>query len=416
MTKFVYTARNDQGKTLKGKLEAGSKEAAQELLMKQKLHPVSIKKEGGFDPNNLQFGFLKPKRVKKRDLVIFTRQLATMINAGVPLVRSLATLQAQTESEFFEESLEKISKDVEGGMAFAEALRKHPKIFSDVYVNMVAAGEASGILDDILKKLAVQQEKEAAMIKKIKSASTYPVVLLSITFSAFFGLMIFGVPRIGEILTDLGGPDAELPVYTRALLGLSAFFVHNALFMLAGGVIGVWLFRRWIKTRKGKRTWHAILLKMPILGKVLQKIAIARFSRTFASLMSSGVAVLESITITARAIGNVVIEDELMNAAKEVKNGKQLSEPLSQSPVFPAIVSQMLAVGEETGQVDTILVKVADFYEEEVDAVLDGLVSIIEPVMIVIIGAMVGVIAISVMGPISSLSQNIKAVLPWVFL
>lgn len=409
MTKFEYTAKNQSGKTVKGTVEANDKNSALGTLSKQHLRPLTIKKEGGFDPNNLQFNFLKRKRVKKKDLVVFTRQLATMINAGVPLVRSLATLQAQTENQFFKETIEHVSKDVESGMAFAETLAKHPKAFSDVYVNMVAAGEASGILDDILKKLAVQQEKEDAMRKKIKSASIYPVVLLTITFAAFFGLMLFGVPRIGDILTDLGGPDAELPSYTQFLLSMSDFFVKNIVFMVAGGGIGLFFFRRWTRTEAGKLKWHAILLRIPVLGKVLRKIAIARFSRTFASLMSSGVAVLESITITGRAIGNKAIEKELMIAAEEVKNGKQLSEPLSNSNVFPAIVSQMLAVGEETGQIDTILVKVADFYEEEVDAVLDGLVSIIEPVMIVIIGGMVGVIAIAVMGPIASLSQNIRS-------
>ena len=409
MTKFEYTAKNESGKSVKGRVEASDKNAALSTLTKQHLRPISIKKEGSFDPNNLQFNFLKRKRVKKKDLVVFTRQLATMINAGVPLVRSLATLQEQTDNQFFKSTIERISKDVESGMAFAEALEKHPKAFTDVYVNMVAAGEASGILDEILKKLAIQQEKEDAMRKKIKSASVYPVVLLSITFAAFFGLMLFGVPQIGEILTDLGGPDAELPSYTQFLLDASDFFVKNIVFMVIAVGIGLFLFRRWTKTESGKLRWHSILLRLPILGNVLRKIAIARFSRTFASLMSSGVAVLESITITGRAIGNKAIERELSIAAEEVKNGKQLSEPLATSDVFPAIVSQMLAVGEETGQIDTILVKVADFYEEEVDAVLDGLVSIIEPIMIVIIGGMVGVIAIAVMGPIASLSQNIRS-------
>ena len=408
MAKFIYSAKNDQNKLTKGKVEATNKKAALEILQKQHLRPVTIKQEGGFDPNNLQFGFLKRKKVKRKDLVVFTRQLATMINAGVPLVRSLATLQAQTDNEYFREVLEEVSKDVEGGMAFADTLGKHPKVFSDIYVNMVAAGEQGGILDEILKKLALQQEKEASMIKKIKSASTYPAVLLTITIGAFFGLMLIGVPRIGEILTDLGGPDAELPVYTQFLLDLSDFMVKNALYGFVLFAIALFLFRRWIKTKDGKMRWHTFLLKVPVLGNVIKKVAIARFARTFASMMSSGVAVLDSITITGRAIGNVAIEAELLTAANEVKNGRQLSEPLANSQVFPAIVSEMLAIGEETGQIDTILIKVADAYEEEVDAVLDSLVSIIEPIMIVVMGGMVGVIAISVMGPIASISQNIR--------
>lgn len=408
MTKFIYTARNEKGKTVEGRVEADTKDSALEILKKQHLRPIGIKKEGGFDPNNLSLDFILPKRVKRKDLVIFTRQLSTMINAGVPLVRSLATLQGQTENKFFKETLEKVSKDVESGLGFAESLGKHPKVFSDVYVNMVAAGEAGGLLDDILKKLAVQQEKEESMVKKVKSASTYPIVLLTITFGAFFGLMLFGVPRIGVILKDLGGPDAELPIYTQAMLNLSDFMLKNAIFGAIGIGVGLYLFRRWIKTEKGKVAWHTFILKVPILGNVIKKVTIARFARTFASMMSSGVAVLDSLTVTGRALGNRAVQIELEKAAEQVKNGKQLSEPLSESKIFPAIVSDMLAVGEETGQVDTILVKVADAYEEEVDALLDSLVSIIEPVMIVIMGAMVGVIAISVMGPIANISQNIR--------
>lgn len=415
MTKFTYTATSAQGRHSNGTIEASSRVSAQQILTKQGLTPLNIKEvKTGFDPNNIQL--FKSKKIKSRELVVFTRQLATMVNAGVPLVRSLATLQLQTDSDAFKEVLEAVSKDVESGIALADALRKHPKAFSDVYVNMVAAGEAGGILDDILKRLAMQQEKDASIRKKIKSASAYPTVLMVITALAFFGLMIFVVPKIGDIITDLGGPDAKLPPYTVAMLAVSDFMVSNFIIVLGAIFGGVYAFRRYIKTPKGRRNFHKALLKIPVVKTVISKVAIARFARTFASLMTSGVGVLDALQVTGGAIGNIVIQEELQNAAKEVKNGKQLSDPLAHSDIFPPIVAQMLAIGEETGQIDTILVKVADFYEEEVDVVIDSLSSIIEPVMIVIMGAMVGLIAASVMGPISSLSQNIGAFLPHLFI
>jgi type IV pilus assembly protein PilC len=245
------------------------------------------------------------------------------------------------------------------------------------------------------------------MRKKIKSAMMYPMVIFSITIIAFFGIMIFVIPKIAKILNDLGGPNAQLPIYTRAMLGISAFMQHNVIFIAVIGFGGVYLIRRYIHTPNGKYKFHALLLRTPIIKGIIMKVAIARFARTFASLMSAGVSVLDALDVTGGAIGNKVIEAELKEAAKAVKNGKQLSEPLGASPHFPAIVAQMLAIGEETGQIDTILVKVADFYEEEVETVIDGLSALIEPLMIVVLGSLVGVIAASVMGPIASLSKNI---------
>lgn len=408
MAKFTYQATDAKGAPRSGNVEASDKSAAVALLAKQGLKPHVIKEaSSGFDPNNIQLSFLKSKKVKSKDIVVFTRQLSTMINAGVPLVRALATLQDQTESDVLKEALQEVSKDVESGTAFADAIGKHKTVFSEVYINMVRAGEAGGILDDILKRLAHQQEKQASMRKKIKSASTYPMVLVAIMVLAFFGMMIFVIPQIGGIIKDLGGEDAELPIYTQAMLNLSAFMIKQwYLFaiIIFGGLFG---FRRYIKTPKGKKWWHGLLLKLPVLKNLVAKIAISRFARTFASLMSSGVSMLDALSVTGGAIGNVVIEEDLKKAAAEVQNGRQLSEPISQSKYFPPIVAQMLAIGEETGQVDTILLKVADFYEEEVDTIVDSLSSIIEPIMIVALGGMVGLIAASVMGPISELTQNI---------
>ncbi len=408
MTKFSYSARNKEGKAVSGVVEASSKTSALELLVKQELKPAGIHEvKTGFDPNHLSLKFLQRKHVKSKDMVIFSRQLATMINAGVPLVRSLNTLQLQTRSNYFKEILQEVSKDVEGGIPLADALEKHPTAFTDIYVNMIRAGEAAGILDEILKRLALQQEKEASMKKKIKSASTYPMVLLVITTVAFFVLMIFIVPKIGDIVKDLAGPDAKLPAYTAFMLGLSDFLVKRWYLFIIGGFGGITLIRRYIKTPKGKFRWHGLLLKMPIARTIIGKIAIARFARTFSSLLGAGVSMLDAIHITGRSVGNVVIQKELDEAAKAVKNGQQLSEPLSTSKIFPPIVAQMLAVGEESGQIDTILVKVADSYEEEVDALIDGLSAALEPLMIIALGSIVGLIAASVMGPISSLSQQI---------
>jgi len=401
--KFHYTAVNKEGKTFEGDAEAASKPALIALLAKQDARPLTIANAG----NKHSFS-LKSHKVKLKDLVIFTRQLSTMISAGVSLSRSLNTLQQQTENAYFKAQLGNIVKDVEGGMSLADSLEKYPNIFSSIYVNMVRAGETGGILDDILKKLAVQQEKDAAIRAKVKSASTYPLVLIVITIGAFFGLTIFVLPKIGTMLKDIGGENTHLPPITTAMLAISSFIRSEWYIIIGVLVISTFLFQRWRKTPGGKAKIDAFLLKIPVLKTIIAKVAIARFARIFSSLMAAGVSVLEALDVTGKAIGNTVIQAELATAAKAVKNGKQLSEPLSSGTHFPPIVSQMLAVGEETGQTETVLLKVADFYEEEVDAVVDGLSSIIEPVMITVMGAMVGLVAASVIGPISSLSQNIQ--------
>ncbi|HOR23448.1 type II secretion system F family protein [Candidatus Saccharibacteria bacterium] len=403
MPKFEYTALSKEGKKATGTTEASSKESLEESLKHQGLHPLVIKQASGL---KLNFNLTKGK-VKLKDLVIFTRQLSTMVSAGVPLNRSLATLEEQVSDKYFKSVINGISKDVEGGTTLAEAFAKYPSVFSDIYINMVRSGETGGILDDILKRLATQIEKEASMRKKIKSASMYPIVIGSITVVAFFGIMIFIMPKIATMIKDLGGPNAKLPFYSVIMISVSEFVQKYAIYIIISLVVSIFLTRKYVKTPKGKYNYHKLLLKIPLLKEVITKIAIARFSRTFASLMSAGVGVLESLEVTGGAIGNRVIEAELREAAKEVKNGKQLSETIEKSKYFPAIVSQMLAVGEETGKVDTILVKVADFYEEEVDTLIDGLSALIEPLMIIALGTAVGMIAASVMGPIASLSKNI---------
>jgi type IV pilus assembly protein PilC len=404
MTTFSYQAIKKDGSSISGNVEASERATAIETLTKQGLRPLTIneKKSG---PVKLSLG---GKKVKSDDLVIFTRELSAMVSAGVPLLRSLNSLEEHSENRALQTILKDIVSDVEGGAQLADALEKHPRTFNNVYVNMIRAGEAAGILDDILKRIALQQEKNATIRKKIKSAMTYPMVLISITILAFFGLMIFVIPQIGKIIKDLGGEDAKLPMLTTIMLNISSMIISYwwiVLPMLAGSVF---MLLRFIGTPKGQRIFHNIILKLPGINSIIRKVAVARFARTFSALMGAGVSVLESLDVTAHAIGNKLYEEALIDAIEQVKQGAELSKIIEKNKLFPSIVAQMLSVGEETGQTDQVLVKVADFYEEEVDVAIDGLSSIIEPVMIVTMGAMVGLIAASVMMPIANLSNTIK--------
>lgn len=403
MPLFVYTAQTDTRILTSGSVEAANREAALAAIVKQDLKPITIslaKKK----PLSLAFA----KKVKSTDLVIFTRQLSTMVSAGVPILRAINTLSEQSDSQTLKQTLREVTKDVQSGKPLGESFEKHPKVFSDIYVNMVKAGEAGGILDDILKRLAVQQEKNDSIRKKVKSAMTYPMVLMVITVAAFFGLMLFVIPQIGKILLDLGGPDAKLPGITLAMLAISHFILSYWYIVIIGTVAIVTAVRSYIRTPKGKSQYHHLLIKMPAVGPIIVKVAVARFARTFASLIGAGVSVLEALRVTGEAIGNEAFKQALQKGAIDVQSGMQLSASLAEGKMFPGIVPQMLSVGEETGKTDVVLLKVADFYEEEVDASIASISSIIEPVMIVVMGSLVGLIAISVMGPIAGLSQSIK--------
>lgn len=410
MARFAYIAVDAQNNAIRGKTELPDRASVITALTKQGLRPVSIRKIKDKPKSSINFDHLfEPSKVKQDQLVTFTRQLSAMIGAGVPLLRSLTSIQKHSEDKALKKLLVGVVKDVEAGTSLADALSRYPDTFNDIYVNMVRAGESAGILDDILRRLAGQLEKSAAVRKKTRSAMAYPMVLMGITVIAFFGLMLFVVPQIGNILTDLGGPDAELPALTQFMLGLSDFFVaywYIVFPVLIAAVAGIIFYIR--KTPKGRRQFDSLLLKIPGLNTIIRKIAVARFARTFSALMGAGVAVLEALDVTSRAVGNVLYQEALTQAGLEVRNGKLLSAALETNDLFPAIVPQMLAVGEETGQTDTVLVKVADFFEEEVDLAIEGISSIIEPLMIVVMGGMVGLIAASVMTPIAQLSQNIK--------
>lgn len=408
MPKFIYVAVDSQNQSTRGTLDASSRMAVITALRDRELRPISVKersKAGSAMKLNLGGG----SKIKSDTLVIFTRELSAMISAGVPLLRSISALGEHSDNAALKKILGDISHSIEGGSTFGDALAKYPTTFSDVYVNMVRAGEAAGILDEILKRLALQQEKNATIRKKVKSAMTYPSVLVGITIIAFFGLMIFVIPKIGGILTDLAGDNAKLPALTLAMLGISHFLIaywYIIVPVAVGGIFGIF---RYLRTATGKHQLHIIILKTPALKTIVMKVAIARFARTFSALMGAGVPILESLTVTAHAVGNTVYERAILDAVEQVKNGSNLSDIIEENPLFPAIVSQMLAVGEETGQTDKVLVKVADFYEEEVDVAIEGLSSVIEPVMIVFMGGMVGLIAASVMLPIANLSQSIKS-------
>jgi type IV pilus assembly protein PilC len=409
MAIFTYVAVDNSGKVFNGNFDQLDRANAISALTKQGFRPISLKKAKEKTKKFDLKTSLGGNRVKSDQLVMFTRQLSAMIGAGVPLLRALTALSTHVaDSPALRKILEGVIQDVESGSTFGDALAKYPNTFNEIYVNMVRAGEAAGILDEILQRLALQQEKSMSMRKKIKASMAYPIVLLSITVLAFFGLMIFIIPQIGKILIDLGGADAKLPTLTLVMLAVSDFIRAWWILIIIVLGVGSYLFMRYIKTKKGKHKLDYVLLKTPIIKKIILKVSVAHFARTFSALIEAGVAVLEALTVTSRAVGNSIFEESLVKAEEEVKNGKTLSSVMESNTLFPPIIAQMLLVGEETGQTDKVLVKVADFYEEEVDGAIASISSIIEPIMIVIMGSMVGLIAASVMLPIASLSQNIK--------
>jgi type IV pilus assembly protein PilC len=404
MANFSFTARNVAGLLQKGTITAHDRSGALASLRNRQLQPVIVKEvkpKGGMSMNIPLPG---SNKVKPKELVVFTRQFSTMVDAGVPIMRSLTILKEQAESQVFKKILEQVTADVQGGANLSDAMAKHPKAFSAIYVNMVRAGEAGGILDEVLGRLAFQQEKDATLRGKIRAAMVYPIVIGGVTMLAFFVLMTFIVPKIGGILTSM---DTQLPIYTKLLLSTSNTLKSPVfIFGAAVGVpLAIFFFNRWKKTPKGRYQWHSLLLRVPVIKVIIVKTAIARFSRIFASLMGAGVSIVEAIDTTAGAIGNAVIEKELRDCSKAIQAGGQLSTELAKSKHFPPIVSQMMAVGEETGKTDVVIIKIAEFYEEEVDTAVGALSSVIEPVMILVLGGMVGLIAVSVFGPITQINS-----------
>lgn len=404
MPDFSYTVRTEKKTTQTGTITASSKQAALETLRSKGYHPIVVKplQKGGMSMNISLPGSGK---VKAKDLVVFTRQFSTMVSAGVPLLKALTTLKEQTDSAGLKKALEQVTNDIQGGMQLSDALGKHPKIFSDIYVNMVRAGEAGGILDQILNRLALQVEKDSAIKSKFKGAMIYPGVVTSVAVIAVIFLMVGVIPKLTAILVENGG---ELPPQTKLIIGVSDLLMHKWPFIIAGLAVIIFAFRRWVSTDKGKYRFHSILLKVPIFGKITTKVNVARFARTFSSLLGAGVSVIEALETTAGALSNVVIQKALLDASLKIKNGSNIADALGESGVLPQIIVQMAAVGEETGQLDTVLTKVAEFYEEEVDTIVNSLSSIIEPILIVGLGAIVGFIVASVLGPITALQGSIQ--------
>jgi type IV pilus assembly protein PilC len=392
MAKFVYSARPATGGEIQsGELEVKSKDEVLAYLHKQKMIPVSVReKEAGF---NIQFG----TGITTRDIVIFIRQFATMINSGLPLVQSLDILAEQTENQNLRKVIQEVLYDVESGHTLADAMGKHPKVYTELYVNMVAAGEAGGILDTILLRLATFLEKNDALVRKIKGAMIYPAVIFSVAGLCVVILLLFVIPTFQSMFASAGIP---LPLPTQIVIGMSAF-LQGYWWACGIGVVAGWFSIKSIyATNGGKLFFDKIMLNMPILGDLQRKAAVARFTRTLGTLVSSGVSILEGLEITAKTAGNRVIHDAVMGSRASIAGGETIAGPLKESGVFPPMVVQMINVGEQTGGLDEMLTKIADFYDEEVDAAVEALLAAMEPIMIVVLGVVVGGMIVAMYLPI----------------
>ncbi len=402
MAEFVWEARARTGELRKGSMEAEDEAFVMAKLRNLQLQPLSVKKKR--KAIQLSFG----GGVSTTDLVTFTRLFATMIDAGLPIVQCLDILAGQTPNKIFAGVLKDIKAAVEGGLTFSDSLRRHPKVFDALFVHLVQAGEIGGILDTILTRLAAYYEKAMKLARQVKGALVYPTSVLVI-FTAVLGVMLgWVIPSFQKIFTDLGSPD-DLPGLTKLVIAASEGFIHNLPFVLIiGAAIAAGVTYAYRKP-KGKRFFHGLLLKAPIMGDVMRKIAVARFTRTMGTLLSSGVPILDALDIVAKTAGNVVIEEALVYCKLKISEGRNLVEPLTETKVFPTMVTQMIGVGEQTGQLDQMLTKIADFYDDEVDAAVGAMTRLIEPIMMVTIGSTVGVVLISMYLPIFSMAGKIKA-------
>ena len=403
MAIFAYKARSRQGEILEDKIEGNDAMSVATTLRQQGLLVIDIKEQGVG-----QKDILEPfKKVKLGDLVVFTRQFATMVNAGLPIVRALYVLSEQTSNKKLKETLDDVRKEVEAGAALSEALEKHPEVFSRLYTEMVRAGEIGGILDDVILRVAVQLEKDQELRRKVKSALTYPIVVLVLAILAASFMLIFIVPIFAQMFEDLGG---TLPLPTRIAMGLSDFLTSIwGVFVYAGMIGGLIFFLRWRKTENGRKAVDPAMLKIPArIGDIVQKVALARFARTLGTLSAAGVPILQSLEITATSSGNYVIEKALLKSREAIREGLPIYQPLEEEWVFPPMVTRMIAVGEETGDIDGMLAKIAQFYESEVDAAVKSLTSIIEPLMILVVGAIVGGIIIAMYLPMFQIFELIE--------
>ena len=402
---FQYKVKDKSGKLVQGSLEAENAQLVVSKLRSMGYVPIEIQQQGGSSlQRDLKIPFLTD-RVKLKAVAVFSRQFATMINSGLSLLRSLYILAEQTESKVLAEIVNQVRMDVEKGSSLSQAMSKHPKAFGRLYVSMVRAGEIGGALDSVLMRLADTIEKQVELRRKVKSAMTYPLVVAILVLTIVTAMLLFVIPMFQNIYSQLGG---TLPAPTQLLINISNICrkFWYLIFLVEGG--GAFAFRRWINSEEGRKQWDAIKLKVPVFGKLVRKTALARFSRTLSALVRSGVPILESLDIVAETAGNYVVAKAVRETQAAVKRGDPLSKKLEEHPVFPPMVVQMMAVGEETGALDEMLDKIADFYDQEVEATVDALTSLIEPLLIVVMGVCVGGMIISLYLPMFNIIKLIK--------
>ncbi|MDQ8046401.1 MAG: type II secretion system F family protein [Solirubrobacteraceae bacterium] len=402
MSTFVWKAVDAMGAQSSGTLEGDNRNAVIDQLKQKGLVVLEVKdKQTSKEITIPGFG-----GVKGTDLTIMTRQLSTMIGSGMTILRALMIIEAQTQNKILQGALQEISKEVEAGLPFSDALEKHPKIFNQLYVSMVRAGETGGVLDSSLLRVADQLEAADKLRRQVKSAMVYPTVVFVFAMTVLSAMLLFIVPAFAKIFDGLG---AELPKLTQYTVGASNLMKHNALFLFPGIALAIFLFKRWRKTEGGRQVWERFTLRLPMqIGTIVQKIALARWSRTLSALTGAGVPLLLALDVTGKTSGNYVVEKAMEDVIASVKAGGTITGPLRQTPVFPAMVTHMVAVGEETGQMEEMLGKIADFYEDQVDAAVKSLTSIIEPIMIIVIGGIVGFVVISMYLPMFAVYKHIQ--------
>jgi type IV pilus assembly protein PilC len=390
MQVFIWEGRNRKNEVQKGEFEAPDERAVRNHLSRLRITPIKIKKK----PKEL---VLFPQKVTEKDVILFARQFSTMIDAGLPIIQCLDILHTQQDNKTFKNILRDIKESVEGGATLAESLKKYPKIFDDLFVNMIAAGEAGGILDTILRRLAGYMEKAAKLKARVKGAMTYPIITLAIAVIVLGVILVFVIPVFQKMFSDFGG---ELPLPTQVVVSISNF-VKSKIFYIIGALIAVAIaFKRFYITDKGRAVVDEMILKFPVFGILLRKVAVAKFTRTMGAMLASGVAILDALEIVAKTSGNKTIEKSIYNVRTGIAEGRTMADPLSESGVFPAMVCQMISVGESTGALDAMLIKIAEFYDEEVDQAVENLTSMIEPFMLVFLGTTIGGIVVAMYLPI----------------
>jgi len=401
MPVFLWEGKDRSNQVRKGEIEAASEQDVRGILARQRINPVKIKKK----PKDLfeNVSFLQPK-VEQSDIIIFCRQFSTMIDAGLPIIQCLDILQAQQENATFKKMLKDIKGSVESGQTLAESLKKYPDQFDTLFVNMVAAGEAGGILDVILRRLSAYMEKAAKLKAQVKGAMTYPIVTMVIAVGVVAVILVFVIPVFEEMFESFG---KALPVPTQVVVNLSRFVKSQIHLIIGGIVIFVFAFKRLRKTERGRVVIDDTLLKLPVIGMLIRKVAVAKFTRTMGTMLSSGVAILEALDIVAKTAGNKTIERAIYKVRSGIAEGQTIADPLSQTGVFPPMVCQMIAVGESTGAIDTMLEKIADFYEEEVDQAVENMTALIEPFMLVFLGIVIGGLVVSMYLPVFKMAGSL---------